>query len=55
MTQLNITITKIAQYPDIGMPQIYHGCGLVRQENGLNEITELKNSWACRSPTQVLY
>ena len=55
MTELNITITKIAQYPDIGMPQIYHGCGLVRQENGLNEITKLKNSWGCRSPTQVLY
>ena len=28
------------------MPQIYHGCGLVRQENGLNEIIDLKKARA---------
>ena len=55
MTELKITITKIAHYPDIGAPQIYHGCGLVRQENGLNEIIDLKNGWGCRSPTHASY
>ena len=55
MTELKITIKKIAHYPDIGTPQIYHGCGLVRQENGLNEIIDLKNGWGCRSPTHVPY
>ena len=55
MTELKITIKKIAHYPDIGTPQIYHGCSLVRQENGLNEIIDLKNGWGCRSPTHVPY
>ena len=41
MTELKIT-TKIAHYHDIGTPQIYHGCGLVRQENGLMKLLTWK-------------
>ena len=50
MTELKIIITKIAQYPDIGTTQIYHGCGLVRQENGLNETIDPKKRLGLQKP-----
>ena len=55
MTEIKITVRKVAHYPDTGTLQIYCGCGLVRQENGLNEIIDLKNGWGCRSPTHIPY
>ena len=50
-----MTIVKVDHYPIFDMQKNYHGCGIRKKSNGLNELVNQANNEICRSPTHLAY
>ena len=50
-----MTIVKVDHYPIFDMQKIYHGCGIRKKSNGLNELINQANNEICSSPTHLAY
>ena len=50
-----MTIVKVDHYPIFNIPKIYHGCGIIKKNNGLNELINQANDEICSSPTHLAY
>ena len=50
-----MTIIKVDHYPIFNIPKIYHGCGIRKKSNGLNELINQANDEICSSPMHLAY
>ena len=51
---MKLLFVKVAHYPDLDLPKIYHGCGF-NKSNGMRKSVNCTSNETCISPTHMYY